>query len=272
MMLLMNSIFERTWGHRAGPRPEGEYWEEVIHGVHKKYRDLLFIAEAYWDLEWELQQLGFDYCYDKRLYDRLVHEHAESVRLHLLADLSYQRRLVRFIENHDEPRAASIFPPEKERVASVMIATLPGAKLFHEGQFDGRKVRLPVFLGRRPAEPIDSDHQAFCRNLLKTIHSSVFRDGDWQLCGRSGWLDNQSYLNLVAWCWKKERDRYFIVINLSDQRSQGRVRLPWEELPDQSWSLTDVFTEEVYERDGREMCDLGLYIDLEPWGFHFFQF
>jgi hypothetical protein len=29
------------------------------------------MAEVYWDMEWTLQQQGFDYCYDKRLYDRL---------------------------------------------------------------------------------------------------------------------------------------------------------------------------------------------------------
>ncbi len=59
------------------------------------------MAEAYWDLEWDLQQLGFDYCYDKRLYDRLEHDNAESVRLHLTAGLDYQDKLVRFIENHE---------------------------------------------------------------------------------------------------------------------------------------------------------------------------
>ncbi len=87
-MLLMTPIFERTWGHRAGPRPEKEYWSEVIQGVRKRYPDVLFMAEAYWDKEWELQQQGFDYCYDKRLYDRLEHDPAESVRLHLCADLA----------------------------------------------------------------------------------------------------------------------------------------------------------------------------------------
>ena len=127
------------------------------------------MAEAYWDLEWDLQQLGFDYCYDKRLYDRLVHDNAESVRLHLTAGLDYQDKLVRFIENHDEPRAAATFSPEKERAAAVILMTLPGAKLLYEGQLEGRKVRPPVFLARRPIEPIDKDLQAFYHQLLTTI-------------------------------------------------------------------------------------------------------
>src|SRR6185369_317952 len=179
-MLLLNAIFERTWGSRAGQRPPTEYWAEVIRTIKQVHPDFLFIAEAYWDLEWELQQQGFDFCYDKRLYDRLEHENAESVRLHLCADLGYQERLLRFIENHDEPRAAAVFSPPKERAAAVTTATLPGARLFHEGQFEGRKTRVPVFLGRRPKEPVNRELQAFYKKLLKSIDSPVFRNGQWK--------------------------------------------------------------------------------------------
>src|SRR5260370_7366119 len=123
------------------------------------------MAEVYWDLEFRMQQLGFDYCYDKRLYDRLVHEDAASIRQHLAADLGYQRRLVRMIENHDEARAAAVFEPDKERAAAMVIATLPGATLYHDGQFEGRRVKLPVQLGRRPDEPLDSDLRDFYARL-----------------------------------------------------------------------------------------------------------
>jgi len=136
-MLLLNQIFERTWGSRAGQRPSTEYWGDVVPAIKKEHPDFRFIAEAYWDLEWELQQRGFDFCYDKRLYDRLEHENAESVRLHLCADLGYQEKLLRFLENHDEPRAAAAFPAAKEKAAAVTVSTLPGARLFHEGQFEG---------------------------------------------------------------------------------------------------------------------------------------
>ncbi len=146
-MLLINRVFEQTWGARAGQAPAGEYWREVIAAVRAHHPGFLFMAEAYWDLEWELQQQGFDYCYDKRLYDRLEHDFAEQIRLHLVADLAYQEKLVRFIENHDEPRAAATFADRKARAAATTILTLPGAKLLHEGQLDGRRVKLPVQLG-----------------------------------------------------------------------------------------------------------------------------
>ncbi len=267
-MLFLNSIFERTWGRRAGPRPATEYWQDVMGAVQGTHPDFLFIAEAYWDREWDLQQQGFDYCYDKRLYDRLEHDSAPSVQFHLGADRAYQDKLVRFIENHDEPRAASIFSPAKERAAAVTITTLPGARLFHEGQFEGRKIKLPVFLGRRPDEPVDADLQAFYETLLHADFLEGLREGNWQLCGCTGWPNNASFRNLVAWCWHSAQEHRLIVVNLSNSAAQGMVRLPWDELPGSRWQVTDLFAGQGYEHGGDEMYYPGLYVDLPPWGFH----
>ena len=233
-----------------------------------KNPEFRFIAEAYWDLEWELQQEGFDYCYDKRLYDRLVHDNAEAVRLHLCADLPYQQKLVRFIENHDEPRAAATFPTAKARTAAVTALTLTGAKLLHEGQFEGRRVRLPVFLARRPDEPKDEGLRAFYDKLLRATANETFRDGAWQLCERTGWPDNASCMNLVAWCWSRDGSRYLVVVNLSDARSQAKVHVPWADLAGRTWRMEDVLTGEIFERRGDDIAGSGLYVDLAPWGCH----
>jgi hypothetical protein len=270
-MLLMNSIFERTWGSRAGTRPATDYWPQVIPAVKERHPGFQFIAEAYWDMEWELQQQGFDYCYDKRLYDRLEHDPAESVRLHLCADLPYQEKLVRFIENHDEPRAAAAFTPERHRTAAVTALTLPGACLIHEGQMEGRRVRLPVFLARRPDEPPDEALLAFYRQLLETLRGGDFLEGTWRLCERTGWPDNASYMNLVSWCWVKDDERCLIVVNFSDETSQALLRVPWDELRGRTWRLNDVLSGEIYDRSGNEIRDAGLYVDLKPWECHLFH-
>jgi len=222
-------------------------------------------------LEWELQQKGFDFCYDKKLYDRLEHGDAESIRLHLCADLAYQQKLIRFIENHDESRAAATFSAAKERAAAVTMATLPGARLLHEGQFEGRKRRPPVFLGRRPQEPSDQGLQSFYRLLLETIDSAVFHDGQWSLCERTGWPDNSSFQNLVSWSWIKDDDRYLIIVNFSDSTVQARVKIPWRDVRGETWRLTDVFSGTSYDRDGDEMLAPGLYVELGPWNSSFFQ-
>jgi hypothetical protein len=270
-MLLLNNVFECTWGARAGEKPVNDYWTTVIPAIKAKRKEFKFIAEAYWDLEWELQQQGFDFCYDKKLYDRMEHATAESVRQHLLADPSYQEKMVRFIENHDEPRAAATFHSAKERAAAVAILTLVGAKLLHEGQFEGRKVRLPVFLGRRPTEPVDQDSLGFYELLLKETNRDVFRNGEWRLCERSGWPDNQSCQNLLTWCWLKGDERYLVVINFRDEAAQARVHLPWDELRGKEWRLKDVLLGESFDRNGSEMRDVGLHVDLGPWQCHLFQ-
>lgn len=270
-MLLLNNIFERTWGLRAGTKPESDYWSEIIPAVKRRNPNFTFIAEAYWDLEWELQQQGFDFCYDKKLYDRIEHGDAENVSLHLLADPSYQDGMVRFIENHDEPRAAATFPDGKGLAAAVAILTLTGAKILHEGQFEGIQTRLPVFLGRRPVEQVDHDIAAFYECLLKEINRDIFRNGEWRLCEGSGWQDNQSCRNILAWCWAKENDRYLIAINFHQEAAQARVHVPWDGLRGKEWRLKDVLSGESYDRGGDEMQDAGLYVDLKPWGYHFFQ-
>jgi Alpha amylase, catalytic domain len=269
-MLLMNSVFERTWGSRAGQHPSRDYWVETIPAVKKLHPNFLFIAEAYWDLEWDLQQQGFDFCYDKRLYDRLEHEGAESVRPHLCADASFQRKLLRFLENHDEPRAAAAFSLEKELAAAVVTSTLPGARLFHEGQFEGRKSRLPVFLGRHPEEPVNQTLRLFYDKLLRAINIAPFRDGQWSLCERAGWPDNTSFQNLVAWSWHKGTERILIAVNLSSAPVQARVLVNWPDLVAGKCLLTDAWSGERYMRDGEELRS-GLYVELGPWGFHFFN-
>ena len=117
----------------------------------------MFIAEVYWDMEWELQQAGFDYTYDKRLYDRLLSGDAAQVREHLWADGAFQDHSLRFLENHDEPRAAAAFPPPMHKAAAVVASTARGLRFFHEGQFEGRRVHVSMHLGRRPWEPVDDE-------------------------------------------------------------------------------------------------------------------
>jgi hypothetical protein len=218
-------------------------------------------------MEWDLQQQGFDYCYDKRLYDRLVHEDAESVRGHLQAGLDYQERLLRFIENHDEPRAAATFGPAQARAAAVAFSTLPGARLFHDGQLDGHRVHIPVFLARGPDEPPDAGLRAFYGRLLAAVADSGLRDGDWRLADVTGWPDNDSHRRLVAWGWPRE----LVVVNLSDAAAQARVRLPFD-AAGRDWALTDRLSGARFDRAGDELAADGLYVALDPWEAYFLTF
>ena len=139
-MLVLPEVFERTWGIRSAP-----FWPRATAEVRSQVPDFLFMAEVYWDLEWTLQQQGFDATYDKRLYDRLEHGASPAVRGHLQAALDFQDRLWRFLENHDEPRAAATFAPD-HRAAAVITFLSPGLRFFHQGQREGKRVRIPMHL------------------------------------------------------------------------------------------------------------------------------
>jgi glycosidase len=207
-MLVTNEVFARTWKRTP---PESDYWPGIISSVRELKPSFLFIAEAYWDMDWNLQQQGFDYCYDKRLYDRLKNGDAASICAHLGADLSYQSRLIRFLENHDEQRAAAEMPDDRQRAAALAVATLPGAKLWHEGQFEGRRIKVPVQLARRPEEPVNHSLWAFYRELLK------MRRG-----GREWRLASDGEDRILAWNWDgTERT----VINFSGDPVAGLP--PW---------------------------------------------
>jgi hypothetical protein len=271
-MLMTNEVFSRTWGARAGAPPQADYWPQLIPRVKAALPDMLFVAEAYWDMEWTLQRQDFDLCYDKRLYDRLAHESAEGVRGHLRADADYQERLIRFIENHDEPRAAATFGPGQARAAAVAMSTLQGARLYHDGQFDGLRAHIPVFVDRGPDEPRDEDLHAFYERVLRAVADSGLRDGRWQLCDCTGWPDNDSNRNLAAWCWATADARHLVVVNLSPAPAQAQVRLPWNDLAGRDWALTDSPDGRRFERPGGAMSADGLYVGLDPWGSHFLAF
>ena len=273
-MLMFNDIFGKTWGSRPGQRLDEEFWPAVITELRGRHPETVLIAEAYWDTEWTLQQQGFNFCYDKRLYDRILEQNPPDVRGHLQADLSYQSRLLRFLENHDEPRIADKLPAVLARAAAVSIATLPGATLWHEGQFEGRHVRLPVFLARRPDEPADQELAAWYRDLLHKVAEHAVRTGAWRLLQADGWPDNQSARDLIAWTWTHDQAdadgvrAHVVVINLAAEPAQAQIPLPWPDLAGRDWNLDDLFSGQTFTRDGAGLANPGLYVDLPPGHFY----
>jgi glycosidase len=171
-MLVLPDVFERTWGQRAPL-----FWPRATQSVRQRVPEFTFMAEVYWDLEWTLQQQGFDYAYDKRLYDRLREHHARPVREHFHAGLNYQDKLARFLENHDEPRAAPTFPRDLHQAAAVITFLSPGLRFFHQGQFEGSKTRISPHLSRGPVEPVDQELHDFYDRLLGILRQPALRDG-----------------------------------------------------------------------------------------------
>jgi glycosidase len=267
-MLILPEVFERTWGRRAEP-----FWPAAIAGVRAQSPEFVFMAEVYWDLEWTLQQQGFDYTYDKRLYDRLREGAVRPIREHLMADLGFQDKLARFLENHDEPRAAATFAPGAHEAAAIVTFLTPGLRFFHQGQFEGRRVRISAHLVRAPYEATNPSIAAFYDQLLSVLRRPAVRDGHWHLLDCApAWDGNGTWEEMLTWSWLGPMgERLLVAVNDTSHQSQCYVRLPFPEIGSRRVTLRDLLSAASYERDGNELVDRGLYLDLPPWGRHVFE-
>ncbi len=276
-MLMMTEVFANTWGERAGEPPETEFWEEVIPAVRATHPHVRFIAEAYWDLEWRLQQQGFHYCYDKNLYDILRHAPdpiGPPARQRLDGDPAFQNGMVRFLENHDEDRAADAFEPHRMAALFALTCAAPGATLVHEGQLEGRRVRVPVHLGRRPLEPgalgrLHPERVEVLRQILRDANHPTLTQGQWRLCEVTTWPDNRSGERLVAFTWRQGDDRRLVVVNLAETPSQAMVHLGFAALASTPLLLRDTVTAATHRVE--PTGERGLFVELPAFGFHFFH-
>jgi hypothetical protein len=267
-MLLLPDVFERTWGSRSEP-----FWPKATQRVRERVPEFCFIAEVYWDLEWTLQQQGFNYTYDKRLYDRLQAGDARAVREHLHAELDYQSKLVRFLENHDEPRAAATLSVEKHEAAAVITFLSPGLRFFYQGEFQGCTKRISPHLVRGPVEPTDLKLCQFYERLLQVLCHPVVRNGQWQsLECVSAWEDNWSSDAFIAFAWQNPNGEHMLVtVNYAAHQSQCYLKLTFPCLGGEQFRLHDLLSAASYDRDGNELQSRGLYLDLNPWQYHVFE-
>jgi hypothetical protein len=266
-MLVLPEVFERTWRRRPQP-----FWQRAVSEVRTLVPGFCFMAEAYWDLEWRMQQDGFDYVYDKPLYDRLRDRRAGPLRQHLHAGLDYQDKLARFLENHDEPRAAAAFPDDVHQAAAVIAFLSPGLRFFHQGQFEGRRTRISPHLVRAPQETPNQNLRRFYDRLLAVLRRADIREGAWQLleCAPA-WDGNATADDFVACAWQgADGSRLLIAVNYADTAAQCYVRLPWTDLG-RTVRFADLTSDARYERAGSDLAARGLYLDLGPWAYHVFE-
>ncbi len=225
-MLLLEDVFDATWRDFPSGQPAagGEFWAEAIAAVRRGRPDFLFIAEAYWERERRLQELGFDYAYDKTFYDCLARRDAAALRRHVQA-VANNYRPVRFLENHDEPRVASLLDFAAQKAAAVLLLSQPGMRMLHDGQLSGRKRRTPVQLARYWPEADDPATAAFYGALLGALRQSVIGGT------RVEFLETETAGSIVM-RWKGEGGRWSVVaVNLTGEAARFGVAAlepgPW---------------------------------------------
>jgi len=275
-MLTLNNVFGNTWrgviNEYLHPKPPDEFWHSAIAAVKKDHPDFIFLAEAYWNLEWDLQQLGFDFTYDKKLLDRLKDGTPKNVRDHLRADISFQQKSSRFLENQDEERALSALGMEKSFAAAVIISTIPGMRFFFDGQAEGKKVKLPVQLGREPKESKNITAAKFYIQLFRLTKNEIFTLGEWELKDALPASEkDRSNENLLTWLWTYKDLHCLVIVNYANTTSRGRIKISTSGF-EESLVLTDLLKGKEYFRSTNEVFYSGLFVELPAFQIHLFQY
>ena len=267
-MLQLSEIFEKIWRWRIGDakEPEQEFWSAARAAVP----DLIFLAEAYWGTEARLMELGFSYVYDKEFYDSVRDERIGDIHWRLSAPISFQSRLARFMENHDEPRAATVFANSRLIAAGTLMGTLPGMRFYLQGEELGARVHIPIELRNAIEEPPDPLRRDFFTKLFAATRQDVFHDGEWSLLSASNEGDTTAG-NLFAYEWRLKTAWKLIVVNLSPRPAEGRVHLNGGIDASRNYNFVDALDGAKYVRPGSDLRQHGLFVKREAYGAHLFD-
>jgi Alpha amylase, catalytic domain len=267
-MLVLPEIFRQTWVVEIAP-----FWPQAIRRVKAERPDFVFLAEVYWDLERALLDQGFDFTYDKRLYDRLIERQARPVYDQIRSEVDIIESQAHFLENHDERRAAAVFPLHCHQAAALIAFLLPGLRFFFDGQLEGHSVRAPVQFCYPPLQTGDTELAGFYPRLLSIMKEIDQDAGEWQLLKVApAWSANETWMDLIAFAWMGPvGPRWITVVNYAQSISQGYLRLPFPELAGRTFELNDRLNSESYQRDGDALLGDGLYIERPAWGCHLFE-
>lgn len=269
-----NDYFETTWSNELKSwgysKPATEFWTDAIKEVKAAYPDTIFLAEVYGDIFKKLIEQGFDYTYDKELLDRFKSGHLDNIRGWIKDMIPYNAHMNRFLENHDDNRAVSVFDNNYDRVLAAAIGTytLPGMRFFFQDQWFCYKNKLDVHLRRSYPEPKIDQCMKFYDKFIPIMNDPIIKEGDWtnkEVQGDEAW-------RLMAWTWIGERgDKFLIVLNFSQEKASGTIVLP-EASGMGLITLKDLLTGEEYQRSADELRSKGLFVILDSMKAHIFAY
>ena len=272
-MLVLNEIFAETWKQTEenNPPPKTEFWADAITSIRERHPQFIFLAEAYWQREPQLQHLGFDHTYEKTFLDHLAQHDTAALQSHLHHRPALAKD-ARFLENHDEPRIANRLTLEEQKAAALLWLSLPGLKLLHEGQMEGWRQHVPVHLCRRPTEATNGDISTFYEQILRAAKDTPVGKSTWRIpASTSAWPGNPSHQNIFTFTWQSSPAEFeLIVVNYASHASQCYINLAEETKHYTRWELRNRVGDESYLRERTELESKGLYLDIPAWGTQWF--
>lgn len=267
-----------------------EFWGWVIPQIKESYPDIIFIAEVYNPKEYRnyLFNGHFDFLYDKvGLYDTLRaltcgHDSATAIQYRWQSLEGIQKRMLNFLENHDEQRIASDFfagngfKAIPAMIVSACMNTNPVMVYFgqefgemgmdSEG-FSGRDGRTTIFdywsvdsIRRwRSGGKFDGKTLTVEEKRLQNFYTNLLNLCNTEKAICEGEFYDLTYANLEGWTFNEHKQYAFfrkhgkelllIVVNFDEMPARCGINIPphafeYLSIPqNESYLATDLLTQ-----------------------------
>eukprot|EP01117_Protostelium_nocturnum_P007897 TRINITY_DN2819_c0_g1_i1.p1 TRINITY_DN2819_c0_g1~~TRINITY_DN2819_c0_g1_i1.p1 ORF type:complete len:544 (-),score=179.60 TRINITY_DN2819_c0_g1_i1:15-1646(-) len=277
--LILNEQIETNWGPQLSAwnikKPNVEWWSQAIQTVKSQHPNTVFMAEVYSPWEDKLQAAGFDYTYDKTLYDRLGDGNLDGIRGWLTShNENWFRHSAHFTSNHDERRAASFFGSTwRANAAAFLTYTLPGMRFYWMWEERGYANKLDVHLRREKSEATNSESVSFYHKLWNITNNDVFNKGDWTYLNVQADNSNTAW-RLVAYRWQYKNQKRLVIVNYSDTQGSGTIVVSNAQGSNggDSLTITDLVSGATYPRSASEMKTKGLQVVVNSWWAQIFEY
>jgi len=271
--LALNTVIKNNWATQLAywgySEPSTEFWSDAISQVKASY-NVQFLGEVYNPWQQALQAVGFDFTYDKTLYDILAAGNIDNIRNYITSmPLSFHQHSAHFVENHDEPRSPAYFGSNtRADIAAAISMTLPGMKFYFMWEQFGYFNQLEIHLRRETPEDQNSGVLKFFTAFIAAVSKDVFHQGTWYM------RTVQGTNNLLAWEWVYNNEKVLTVLNYSGTQSSGSIVCPFAQPVDGNDTIpvTDLLTGTVYMRSAKQMSTSGLIVVLDTWSVQMFDY
>jgi glycosidase len=279
-----------------------EFWREVVDRVAVEAPDTLLLAEAFWLMEgYFVRTLGMHRVYNSAFMNMLKMEENAKYRQTLKNVLEFEpeilKRFVNFMNNPDERTAVEQFGKEgKYFGATVLLVTMPGLPMFGHGQVEGFHEKYGMEYKRAYwDEPVDQQlverHERQIFPLMRRRH--IFSGSD-QFVLYDFYSGNHVNEDVFAYSNRSGGERGIILFHNKYATTSGWIRFSCaylrkdvnggSSLVQRSlaealefngdgrhyYSFRDYATGLSYLRNGRDLWEQGLYVEMGGYEYHAF--
>jgi glycosidase len=281
-----------------------EFWRMVVDRVAQEVPDTLLLAEAFWLMEgYFVRTLGMHRVYNSAFMNMLRDEKNQEYRLTLKNTMEFDpeilKRFVNFMNNPDERTAIDQFGKgDKYFGVCTMLATLPGLPMLGHGQIEGftekygMEFRYPkwheqpdvdlVARHERQIFPLLRRRYLFAEALHFLLYDLYTPEGavDEDVFAYSNGAGEQRalvvYHNRYAEArgWLNRSAAYAVKTGEGDEKALVQKTLAEGlRLRDEPGMYT-IFRDHIsgleYLRSSQELCQQGLYLELDAYQCHVF--